>query len=150
MLAPSAVARKAKHVRDLFTAIQPLVTLPVQGHQTVVVVCQDFRCQGVGCRFYQRLFYLRYQNLFAPGIFQGTSTSFVQQPSSTAPAPASSTAVIVVPTTPSVSTTATPKPSSSYSCSTGWFSCHSESWWRLLPKWAFMCHRCLMPCYRFF
>ncbi|KAH7401597.1 hypothetical protein BKA66DRAFT_405692 [Pyrenochaeta sp. MPI-SDFR-AT-0127] len=56
-----------------------------------------------------------------PGVFEGTSTTYVPLPSSSALLPSSSTAVIVVPTTPSA--TPTPASTSVYTCSTGWFSC---------------------------
>jgi len=55
----------------------------------------------------------------------GTSTAYVQPPSSTSAPASTSTAVVVVPTSPS--TTITPEPvstsSSVYTCSTGWYSC---------------------------
>ena len=54
------------------------------------------------------------------GVFQGTSTTYVQ-PSPTSSLPPSSTAVVVVPTTPASS--ARPASTSPYSCSSGWFSC---------------------------
>lgn len=63
----------------------------------------------------------KHRHLHALGVFEGTSTTYVQAPSSSAPPPPSSTAVIVVPTTPS--TTPTPVSTSAYTCSTGWFSC---------------------------
>ncbi|KAH7125196.1 hypothetical protein B0J11DRAFT_299825 [Dendryphion nanum] len=66
-----------------------------------------YSCRDVGC------------------VAAGTSVTWVQPPTST-PRP-SSTAVIVVPTTPSPTPTPTPTsnptPSSSYTCSSGWFSC---------------------------
>ncbi|KAF1849864.1 uncharacterized protein K460DRAFT_350004 [Cucurbitaria berberidis CBS 394.84] len=62
-----------------------------------------FRCQGIGC------------------VFEGTSITYVQPPTSSPPSPPSSTAVVVVPTTPSTTSTETSR--SAYTCSTGWFSC---------------------------
>ncbi|KAF2021467.1 hypothetical protein BU24DRAFT_457446 [Aaosphaeria arxii CBS 175.79] len=60
-----------------------------------------YSCQDVGC------------------VAAGTSITFVQ-PSTSTPRP-TSTAVVVVPTTPSP--TPTPSSTSSYTCSSGWFSC---------------------------
>ncbi|KAF2872397.1 hypothetical protein BDV95DRAFT_383006 [Massariosphaeria phaeospora] len=62
-----------------------------------------YTCQDTGC------------------VVAGTSVTFVQPSTSAEPPRPTSTAVVIVPTTPTPSPT--PSPTTSYTCSTGWFSC---------------------------